>query len=251
MNTVLLLMTFASMPQPTSLWELTREAPLVLFAEVESISHERRRGVFRIPEEVTVRLRVKEVWKGPPVATVDVRSTAWSEGLEVVVFLELDDLSQFVESKGKKPARVWRSPRSLTMQIIHTQSQLAALKSAVINAATMRDDQRTEWGVAAFESEFTRHDALFELGRDATLTHDMLETLELAFIQKPTLDETLLSTMSLLRTHHSERLDLAFGFAIEQLAAREARPSWLPAAVELQAQRVKRRSVELRLLDRH
>lgn len=252
MNTAWLLMAFASMPEPTSLWETTREAPLVIFARVESTT---RAG--------TARLRVKEVWKGPPVTNVDVRYDAmsfcppadsYSEGVDVVVFLEptfdAANLSDFVASKGRSPARIWRSTRPLTMQTITSQPQLAALKLAVISAASLRDDQRLEWGVAAFESERTRPDALVELGSNPTLTKAQLEKLEDAFIRKPLLDDTLLSTMLLLRPQQTERLNLAFGFAIEQLAARDVQPNWFPEVVELYAQRLKRRSVERRLLGR-
>lgn len=225
MNSALIALLLSSMPAPTSLWELTREAPLVVFARVESVkkpeSHFER-----------VRLRVKEVWKGAPVKTVDVHNLTMTVcpapddfpvGREVVVFLE--------PSKLKASSPLWRSR---SMRVVDTPRHLAALKAAVINA----DDQKADWAVAAFKSEFTRRDALLEL-EGVELSSSMFEELEQAFIDTPMTDELMLPTMKLFRSHDSERLSSAFAATIDQLAAKETQPKWFFEVVDLQYERVR------------
>lgn len=228
-----------------SLWELTRDSSVVVLARVE------QPGAVTAKGRSVARLRVKETWKGGPVSTLEVRFSpdvacpnppSYRVGEDVIAFLTPGtDPDTWVTVASAEGARYARS-----------DSELAAIKAAVLHATSLPAEAKTQWALQAFESPSTRHDAALVLGGVANplawrtiggpapvvLPKTTLAALEASFIRNPTQDNTLISSMVLLRTQRTQQLNAAFANSINTITNTANPPDWLPVAVSLYEERL-------------
>ena len=253
-------------PAP-SLWELTRDAELIVLARVESTvrkptspvacNHE----IFREPAIAT--LIVEQTWKGPPSDRVEVLYNASSArcpapprfepGLELVAFLSRDE-------RG-----AWSTAASSYGTLYPELSEVGLFRELILRAVslqTMKDRDDRERGlvqlwVDAATEPATRWHGLHGLvpprdrrqadgtrgasgPKSVALRADQRVQLARAFVEKPRFDFTLPMLLGLLTGFADAAVDEMAVAVVDALLEEAVPPRWTADLAELTAARVQR-----------
>jgi len=250
---------------PETLWSLTQQAELVVWADVQEVltlpAHER--ALAQKEDRASgdfARLVVREAWKGnarqgellevhwrPMICPAPPR---YEKGLAVVAFL-------------KRRAGKWRTvAMSYGTRYPASNDDADAYRRAVtlardaqersVDGSGNLDAARVDWHVRVSDHPMTRWDGLYGLvpegdsarsfydGRDRTplaLTGAQLELLARGFVERPPLDHALPMMLMALRGHVDVNVDLMAARAIETVLTLDGPPDWLPHAFELLRER--------------
>ncbi|MFY1830386.1 hypothetical protein ACN47A_31020 [Myxococcus fulvus] len=256
---------------PMTLWELTLEAELIVWAEVEAVTS-RITDSDEDPwlsgiEESTARLRVIEVWKGTahPDERVEVAYSPsvlcpapprYAQGLLVVAFLSRwqGTWSTVGLSYGTRyptnndEAQAYRRVVELAVKA----------QSKASPRVPYREDEQAlasapvDWEVLAASHPATRWDGLFRLvptgdvvrdfyvegvDRSVRLSPEQRETLARGFVAHPPLDRSLPMLLLPLRGHASAEVDVAAARALETVLLESGPSRWALLAFDLLRER--------------
>lgn len=257
---------------PRTLWELTEEAELAVWADVEEVVA-MPRGESDDAENPNpfageiARLRVREVWKGSarPDERVEVHFNSgivcpapprYEPGLAVVAFLKRYEGKWFTVAlsygtrypTSNDEADAYR--RAVTRA---AQAQAQWTQARVAGKAVSLEEARTDWQVLAASHPATRWDGLYALvpeadehhawydartSRRASLSHAQREQLAGGFVEHPPLDRALPMMLMALRGHASKAVDGAAASALETVLDGEEVPHWAGLAFDLLRERL-------------
>jgi len=232
---------------PSTLWELTEEADLVVLATVVRTEPGQESEKDPFTRDVAV-LQVKEVWKGKVGAEVRV---SYSSGmicpapprfeplLDVVAFLERTRDGKSYHVGSLSYGTLYPEFRDLPAFRSLVKEAMALQASADKSAAARN---RTEWLVKAVEEPATRWHGLYELdsssdgmhafydnrqrtGR-ADLTPEQRQRILKAFAERPRLDGNLVTMLSLIGSRPSAEVYQTAVAAIDTLLEEKAPPYW-------------------------
>lgn len=245
---------------PVTLWDLTREADLVVWAEVEEVA-------IRAVEEDdagydddedwltgTAQLRALETWKGPQRVRLTVRYEADLLCPAPAVYLEGERVLAFLE---RAPDRTWRTvalsygthyPRGPEVDDYrHLVAEALRLQRS---PAAARPDARLDWLVEAASRPGTRWHGLFELHPEADRVHASYDQAERpasrsrlsrrhlqriadGFVASPPTDGTLPMALAVLAGWESPEVDRAAVAATEAWMVEERVPYWIRESLGL------------------
>ena len=248
--------TFAYPISPAPLWELTKRSQLVVLADVIAITKpgmadseekpDRKKPVDNIFRDATARLRIRETWKGNPVAALDVRfpdtlicpaPPRYVEGEVVIAFL--------FQNEG-----VWETTSLSYGTIYPRRDDVADFRRLVLEAVTLQVSTEVthgnviKWHVEAASHPGTRWHGLYFLvpesdklhsyydqggkqNKAGRLTPTELKQIADAFVAAPPTDRTLPMTLAVLSEFPDDSVSLAAASAVEALLAEEPPPWWL------------------------
>lgn len=233
---------------PWTLWDLTREADLVVLARVvtllppQGLSH--RIGLDVPPVAV---LEVEETWKGwaPGVVfvafepTICPDSPVYVPGESVVAFLERGWFPTVYRTVGLSFGTRYPSPE----EVADVRHMVRSVLNFRRTGASL-EEQRRAWMVEAAGRPGTPWDGLYGLvpwttsGRwdfpnppvdpvqHGELTEQELAAILEGFVESPPTDRSLPMALVLAADRRDARIDEAAVSAVEDLLAREWEPSW-------------------------
>ncbi|MCP3061958.1 hypothetical protein LXT21_24550 [Myxococcus sp. K38C18041901] len=256
---------------PMTLWELTLEAELIVWAEVEAVTTRTFEDydAYKLSgfEEGVARLRVLEVWKGTahPDERVEVAYSPsmncpapprYVQGLPVVAFLTrwngtwstvgLSYGTRYPTSNDEAQAY-----RRLVELAVKAQAEASP-------SVPYREDEQAlasapmDWEVLAASHPATRWDGLFRLvpsgdvvrdfyvsgvDRSVRLSPAQRETLARGFVAQPPLDRSLPMLLLPLRGHASAEVDVAAARALETVLMVSGPTRWALLAFDLLRER--------------
>ncbi len=256
---------------PMTLWELTLEAELIVWAEVEAVTTRAFKDYdeYKLSgfEEGVARLRVREVWKGTahPDERVEVAylpftscpaPPRYEQGLLVVAFLTRwnGTWSTVGLSYGTRyptnndEAQAYRRVVELAVK---------AQKQASPRVPYREDEQAlasapVDWEVLAASHPATRWDGLFRLvptgdvvrdfyvggvDKSVRLSPEQREALARGFVTHPPLDRSLPMLLLPLRGHASAEVDAAAARALETVLLDSGPSRWALLAFDLLRER--------------
>lgn len=261
---------------PVTLWDLIKNSQLIVLADVIEItkapplSATELADPTRSPDEIfrdaTARLRIRETWKGEPLAGVDVKfpdslicpaPPRYVPGKVVLAFL----------SRNKE---AWETTALSYGTIYPRREDVAGFRDLVLRAVTLQlakdvsDNAIAEWHVEAASLPGTRWHGLYFLApesdalhsyydrRDKSAMTNQLTPTELrqiadAFIATPPTDRTLPMALAVLSEFPDESVSLAAASALEALLREDAVPWWIKSALGRILQRYGDTDVETRL----
>jgi hypothetical protein len=235
---------------PVTLWDLTREAELILVAKVQG-THAGRVEIETFKQalpfvtqgnpgaeasEEFARLEVLEVWKGSAGHLVDVETHSgmvcpapgrFIVGERVLVFLSGDEAGR------------WQVAGLSYGTLYPADDELAAYREQVARALALprekgeSDSQRIAWNVVAASHRATRWQGLYALSKQSdrmhafydhrshdpatSLSQEQLRTIAEGFIAEPSADRTVPMVVNLLLGYRDARLDRALVGAVDVL----------------------------------
>ncbi|SET50895.1 hypothetical protein SAMN05443572_102524 [Myxococcus fulvus] len=256
---------------PRTLWELTRDAELVVWAEVEAVTIRTFEDYDEYElsglEEGVARLRVLEVWKGTayPDERVEVAyepsiycpaPPRYEQGLLVVAFLSrsLGMWSTVGLSYGTRYPTDNDEAQAYRRAVEHAVKAQAKASPRVPYREGARGlaSAPVDWEVLAASHPATRWDGLFRLvpkgdvvrdfyvagvDRSVRLTSEQRETLARGFVAHTPLDRSLPMLLLSLRGHVSAEVDAAAARALETVLMDSGPSRWALLAFDLLRER--------------
>jgi hypothetical protein len=240
---------------PVTLWELTEQADLVVWAEVEESGF--RPGYD--PEDdddwfdSQARLRVLETWKGPQRERVAVRFTANLICPAPAVYLAGERVLAFLERGRGGWTTIGLSYGSLYPRGAEVDDYRDLVRWAIRlqrGPRAVRDGEHLEWLVEAAARPGTRWHGLYELHPVADWVHASydqsarpagerrlprhhLQRIAEGFVAAPPTDGTLPMALAVLAGWEGEDVDRAATSVIEALVAADRSPYWLRESLGL------------------
>ncbi|MCP3140835.1 hypothetical protein [Pyxidicoccus xibeiensis] len=271
---LVLVLTLASLPRaeafpinPQTLWELTAEAELVVWADVdEVVAAPRDRSAEKKPrftlDGEIARLHVREVWKGSARQDerLEVRFDSrlvcpapprYEPGLAVVAFLRRHEGKWFTVALSYGTRYPTSRDEADAYRRVVTRAAQAQERTAG-KAANLKAAQ-TDWQVLAASHPATRWDGLYALvpeadehhawfdsraPRGASLSPEQREQLARGFVEHPPLDRALPMMLMALRGHASKEVDGVAARALETVLDGEEVPHWAGLAFNLLRERL-------------
>lgn len=242
---------------PKTLWELTRDAELVVLARVEKASVLSQEELGEAASRALpglVALEVLEIWKGRAEGRVPVIHQPHLICPSPARYVEGETVLAFLGHVDEDPSPLYRTV-ALSYGSLYPEAEdvplfrrLVRRAVALQRARRVSPEARRDWLVTAASHRATRWHGLFELVPDVDRLHagydvegreggvgelssEELQRIAAGFVAEPSVDVTLPMTLTVLAGHPDRRLDEAFLAAVEARMKGFEVPRWLPGAV--------------------
>ncbi|WP_253993130.1 hypothetical protein [Myxococcus qinghaiensis] len=234
---------------PLTLWTLTQEAELVVWADVERVSPLPRVAYSspQFPDDSDVAtLKVRETWKSsaPPGERIDVHFSSnldcpaparYEPGLAVVAFL-MKQRGQWHTVAYSYGTRYPEGPSEAKAfrRVVMAAREAHALRTPGGNGKETPEFEaaRRDWHVLAALHPATRWDGLYgaTLGPGLTQTHR--QQLARALVEHPPFDAELLEFLAALRGFPSKAVDRKVASILDALITEKEAPAWAGFALD-------------------
>lgn len=240
---------------PVTLWSLTQEAELIVWADVEQVRiAPRERGDDEMPLDggEIATLRVRETWKGSvsPGERIEVHFSSdiicpappsYGAGRPVIAFLDQGDGRWWTVGLSygtrhpKNPADVDAYRRVVTAA---RDAQARAARSGPQGKAVDIQQERLDWQVHAALHPATRWDGLYELSQGtAAMRQARRQQLARGFAKQPSFDQTASLMLTTLRGFPSKDVDRTTANVLETVLAVQGAPYWAFTVFDLLRER--------------
>ncbi|NTX52960.1 hypothetical protein [Myxococcus sp. CA039A] len=239
---------------PVTLWPLTQEAELIVWADVERVRiapRERDEQGMPWDDDEIATLKIRETWKGSvrPGERVEVLFSSdimcpapprYEPGRSVIAFL----------SNGN--GRWWtvgmsygtRHPTNPADVDAYRRGVTAARGAQARSAPPQRketansEQEHLDWQVRAALHPATRWDGLYELSQGAAaLTRAQRQQLAHGFTTQPSFDHTVAQMLTTLRGFPHKDFDRATANVLETVFVEQGAPPWISKAFDLLRER--------------
>lgn len=235
--------------EPETLWTLTQEAELIVWADVERVSSLPRDAYStpRFPDDSDVAtLKVRETWKGSvhPGERIDVHFAAnldcaaparYEPGLSVVAFL-MKQRRQWHTVALSYGTRYPENPSEVKAfrHVVTAAREAQALRTATENSQETPEFEaaRRDWRVLAALHPATRWDGLHGATLGPGLTPAHQQQLARALVEHPPFDPKLLQMLAALREYPSKDVDRTTANILEILITKEGALEWTGFALD-------------------
>lgn len=250
---------------PVSLWDLVRDADLIVVAELEEVvqAPPQPEGEEHEWDRDVARLRVLESWKGPQLAAVEVNFTLGLVCPAPPRFVAGETVTAFLERREEGG---WSVEALSYGTLYFPPEQLGEVRALVARALALqrgRDLPREvlSWHVEAASRRATRWHGLYPLAPQGDELHSFydrrsgrrplgpLKPEDLAriadgFVAEPSMDVTLPLVLAALGRHPDPRVDATAAAAVAGLLEMERIPWWTAEALRRLLERFGERDAE-------
>ncbi|MFY2556453.1 hypothetical protein ACN469_02320 [Corallococcus terminator] len=234
---------------PLTLWPLTQEAELVVWADVERVSPLPRvaHSAPRFPDDSDVAtLKVRETWKGSaqPGEHIDVHFASnldcptpahYEPGLAVVAFL-MKQRGQWHTVALSYGARYPETPSEVKAfrRVVTAAREAQALRVPTGNGQETPEFEaaRRDWHVLASLHPATRWDGLYGATLGPGLTPAQRKQLARALVEHPPFDSKLPQMLAALHGYPSKVVDRTAANILETLITEKGAPDWAGFAID-------------------
>lgn len=240
---------------PVTLWPLTQEAELIVWADVEQVRiAPRERGEDGMPFDggEIATLKVRETWKGAvsPGERIEVRFSSdiicpappwYRAGRPVIAFLAQEGSQwgtvgmSYGTRHPKNPTDVDPYRRVVTAA---RDAQARVARSGLPGKTVDLQQERIEWQVHAALHPATRWDGLYELSQGtAAVRQARRQQLARGFAKQPSFDQTVSLMLTMLRGFPDKGVDRTVANVLETVLAEQGAPNWAFTAFDLLRER--------------
>ncbi|NVJ26761.1 hypothetical protein HUW62_36640 [Myxococcus sp. AM011] len=233
---------------PVTLWSLTHEAELVVWADVERVRQLPREpyAAPSLDDSDVATLKVRETWKGSahPGERIDVhfaanldcpRPARYEPGLAVVAFL-MKQRGQWHTVALSYGTRYPEGPSEVEAfrRVVTTAREAQSLgpPSGRGQATPDFEAARRDWHVLASLHPATRWDGLYGATLGPGLTQAHRQQLARALVEHPPFDPELLQMLAALRGYSSKAVDRKVANILETLITEKEAPAWAGFALD-------------------